>query len=125
MTDRMKRYLGLSLVALVGAIGISGSASATAVPSIPTGPGLVHKVSDGGDCGWFAIAASSRNRSGVAKAASWLSTRIVDSDNIPEFTPNLYVALIGPDSRGPTEDRAAWMRENGYADAYVKFGCEY
>lgn len=125
MTDRMTRLLGSSMLAVVAAIGLSGPASATAVPSIPTGPGVVQTVSDGGVCGWFAIAASSRNRSGVAKAASWLSTRIVDSDNIPEFTPNLYIALIGPDSRGPTEDRAAWMRENGYADAYVKFGCEY
>ena len=125
MTDRMTRLLGSSLVAFVAAIGVSGPATAKAVPSIPTGPGLVHTVSDGGACGWFAIAASSRKRSGVAKAASWLSTRIVDSNNIPDFTPNLYVALIGPDSRGPTEDRAAWMRENGYADAYVKFGCEY
>ena len=113
---------------LVLALAAAMTATASAAP-LPTGPtepgGIVQRISDGGDCGWFAIAASSRDRAGAQRAAGRVGGWVVDSNDVPEFTPNLYVAVIGPDTKGFAEGARSRMRQSGYGDAYIKYGCRY
>lgn len=128
---RLPRHSSFLPMRAAAAVAIAAAAVATAAVAAPTlerpatPESAMHPASDGGDCGWFAIAASSRNYSGVQRVANRVGGWVVNSNDVPEFTPNLFVAVVGPDTKGFARAARNRMRQSGYGDAYIKYGCRY
>ena len=111
--------------AVLGLATAATAAPLPAAPSVPASPEMVRTVSDGGDCGWFTIVASSRRYNGVSRAAANAGGYVLDTDHVPEFAPNLYAAVRGPNGKSRARSLRNQLRKSGFGDAYIKFGCYY
>ena len=120
-----RRAIGVLSLALAGFATVAPAAPSPAALSVPAGPGTVRLASDGGDCGWFAVVASSRSYGGVATTAADAGGYVIDTNDVPEFTPNLYAAVRGPFDRAFARQIRNDLRRGGFGDAYIKFGCRY
>lgn len=87
--------------------------------------GLLHKVSDGGDCGWFAISVCTRGTGGARRAANRYGGRVIDTGDVDGFRPGWYCAVVGPTDKRSARSVKNDMRYAGARSAYIKQGCLY
>ena len=124
---RLVRSLPFTALILASGAAAAPLATTVAAPTVAPSP-VLHLASDGGgDCGWFTILASARSYSGAQRAAARARSgvNIINTNSVPEFTSGLFVAAYGPNSESAARAHQRQARHDGFADAYVKFGCEY
>ncbi|MEM7774149.1 MAG: hypothetical protein AAF732_00965 [Pseudomonadota bacterium] len=74
-------------------------------------------------CGWYAIATCSRRPGPARRSAGRIGGYVVLTDNIGNFEPGWFCAVIGPQGKpGAWQDRD-FMRSAGEDSAYIKYGC--
>jgi hypothetical protein len=115
-----RRYVFASAI---GAIALALSAAGASAQS--SGSDNLVRVSDGGDCGWYAISVCTRSRRGARRGASDFGGRVVDTGNVDGFRPGYYCAVMGPSNRRRAENRMWRMQDAGASSAYIKQGCEF
>lgn len=75
------------------------------------------------DCGWYAISVCSQ-RGGVARrGVDRYGGYVVDTNDVANFRPGFFCAVVGPTSKRRAEERMFEMQDAGASSAYIKRGC--
>jgi hypothetical protein len=116
---------GCAVIAIIFTIAASSFAHAESTSGFSVTPkSNILKISDGGDCGWFAISVCSKRRSVARNAARRYGQDVINSGDVAGFSSGYYCAVSRPPSKTAALNKADDLRRDGADTAYAKHGCE-
>lgn len=121
----MLMKFALSTIAIAATVAASFCAQAGVVskPALVPSSQIV-KVSDGGDCGWFAISVCSGRRGPAQRAANDYGQSVIKSGDVDGFRAGYYCSVTRSPSKRAATREASNLRRVGARSAYAKYGCE-